>query len=506
MKVRDHAPIEIVNFKGLYQRGDPENTPSDYFQRANNVQCVGNNIGSRDGFEPSQDVTVPLEDVRRIYNYPTQTANTLLVLTYDGTNGNIYHVVDESTVYLVLGPKAGMVDFAFVPYAGHAYISPFMSFQTGDLNIQKGMQNEFLYVYLGAGATARKAAGAAPAGNLVIANGAAGYTDAGFHIFGVVGETDSGFLSQPVYLTGATTVNTNSVSFGSVPAFVGAQWTKRHIVATKVIPSYNGNPEGYQLFFIPDATINDNTTAFLNNVSFFDADLEEDASHLLDNLSEIPAGACLWLYHDRLCLATTYNDISLIYVSAPGEPEAISEIDGQIIVPLDGNPITNGAELRDVMYVFKRSRTTSYTDNGEEPSNWPDSGVDPSLGTCVHGLATVLDSGSSSIDYLIVATFAGIVLFNGRYILPELTYYIEDFWKKLNRLEYRNIQIVNCPTKKTIYCVTPDGQVLTGNYANGMDPKNIRWLPTSWYTFVRCIAIVNIDDIIIGAEQIENLP
>lgn len=498
--VRGHEPIDLSNLKGLWSRGDVTNTPLDHMSDCNNIQFIGNNFATRDGIEVSQTVAAPLEDVFRVYNYPTETANTTLVLTYDGTTGNIYHVVSASTIYLIL-TKIGMTDFAFVPYAGRAYISPFVTVTTGDLNQQKGMQSEFLYVYLGAGAIARKAAGTTPAGALTITSGAAGATDPGFKVFAVVGESDSGFLSEPYAFATFTTLKSSSVSFGTVPVLVGAQWTKRHIVASITIPSYNGDNTGYPLYFIPLATINNNTDLFLNNQSWFDADLLEDASHLVDNYAEIPAGAALWLYHDRLCLSTTYDDISLIYVSAPGEPEAISEIDGLIIVPLDGNPITNGAELRDVMYVMKRSRTVSYVDNGEAPSSWSITAIDNALGTSVHGIATVLDSGNSNADFLIVCTFAGIILFNGRYILPELSWKIEEFWKDQDRNQYRKIQIVNCPTRKTIYCVLPDSRLLFGNYQNGMDPKNIKWSPSSWFTVVNCVAIVNIDEIVIGCEN-----
>jgi hypothetical protein len=504
MTVRGHEPINLSNLKGLWDRGDKDNTPLDHMQNADNIEFIGESFRTRPGLGISQTVAVPLVNVARIYNYPTSTANTKLVLTYDGTNGDIYHVVDAATVYHILGPIAGMEDFAFVPYAGRAYISPFKSFTTGDLNIQKGLDNEFLYVYLGAGATARKAAGSTPAGTLTIANGAAGHTDAGLHSFGVVGESDSGFLSEVFAINTFTTLSTNSVSFGTVPVLVGAQWTKRHIVATKKIVNYNGDSSGYPFFFIPGATINDNVTAFLNNVSFFDQDLLEDASHLIDNFAEIPAGAALWFYHERLCLATTFDDISLIMISAPGEPEAISEIDGIINVAPDGNPITNGAELRDIMYVFKRSKTVSYTDNEEEPSNWPLSSIDPGLGTPVHGLGTVLDSGNANVDSLIVATYAGLTLFNGRYILPELSFKLEAFWKAQDRNEYRLIQIVNCPTRKSIYVVLPDSSVLIGNYSNGLDPINIRWSVYKFFTQVRCIAIVNIDEIIIGCQHPEN--
>jgi len=500
MSVRSHEPIVFENIKGLWDRGDVENTPLDHYADCNNLINIGNNVTVRPGVGLHQSVAVPLEDVRRMYNYPTPTGNTLIVLVVNTLGvGEIYHVVSPTTVFGPILSIAGMTDFAFVPYAGRAYISPFSSFVTGDLNIEKGLQNEFLYVYMGDGTPARVAAGSTPAGTLTIANGAAGHTDAGFHIFAVVGETNSGFLSEPFAMNTFTTVANQSVSFGTVPVLVGAQWVKRHIVATKVIPTYNGDNTGYQFFFIPDAIINNNTDTFLNNISFFDADLLEDASHLLDNFATIPAGACLWLYHDRLCLATTFDDISLIYVSAPGEPEAISEIDGQIIVSLDGNPITNGGELRDIMYVFKRARTVSYTDTGEEPANWPDSPIDAALGTCVHGIATVLDSGNASVDFFIICTYAGVILFNGRYILPELSFKIQQRWKDLDRNEYRKIQIMNAPVQKWIMVVLPTGTILVADWNNGMDPKNVRWYPWSLNIPVNCLAIVNIDQIIIGS-------
>lgn len=500
MALRSHQPVVIENFKGLFQRGDPDECPIDHFTNAQNLQHIGNSITPRPGIGISQDVAAPILDIRRIYNYPTQTANTLIMLAINASTGDgeIYHFVNPTTVFLVL-TIAGMTDFAFIPYAGRGYISPFDTFITGDINIQKGLQNEFLYVYAGDGTNARPAAGATPAGTLTIANGAAGHTDPGRHVFGVVGETDSGFLSEPVALNSFVTSAAQSVSFGTVPIFSGAQWIKRHIVASHVIPSFNGDLTGYQLFFFADGEIPNNTDTFLNNVSFFDADLFDDASHLFDNFQTMPAGAALSIYHDRLCLSTTFNDISIVMVSAQGEPEAISEIDGLIIVPLDGNPITNHQELRDVFYVFKRAKTVSYVDNGEEPSSWPLTVVDNALGCPVHGIATVLDSGAASVDFLIVTTFAGIMIFNGRYIIPELSWKIQDLWFDQDRDAFKDIQIVNAPIQKWILIVLPDGRLLCGDYSNGMDPKNIRWEPWPFLMKINSIAIWNINTIIIGS-------
>jgi hypothetical protein len=500
--MRDHRPLTIDKFGGDFDRND-ESCPVDHFENSENLRFIGDNVTVRPGVDISQTVAAPLENVKRIFNYPTQTANTTLVLTYDGTTGKIYHVINASTVFLIL-TIVGMEDFAFVPYAGRAYITPFKNFVTGDLNIQKGMQSQFLYVYDGLGVTAaRKAAGLAPVGTLTIANGAAGHTDPGFKIFGVVFESDTGWLSPPAAFATFNTAAGSSVSFGTVPVgAIGQNIVKRHIVSTINITGYNGNLEGYQFFFIPNGTINNNVDLFLNNVSFFDGELLEDASHLLDNYAEIPAGCALSIYHDRLCLSTTFNDISLILVSNEGEPEAINQLTGLIIVPLDGNPITNHAELRDILYVFKRTRCIGYIDNGDEPSTWKFTVVDNALGAMVHSIATVLDSGSSTVDYLIIANYSGVYIFNGRFSGPlELSWKIAGFWDNLDRDNFRKIQIVIEPIRKLVLMCLPDGTVCVGDYNYGMDHKNIRWHKKwSFNVTVNCLAIVNIDEIIIGAD------
>lgn len=502
MSVRDHEATVIDTFNGLWDKGDDEAVPSDHFSACENLDSFGSAVGTRFGIDKHQNVVAPLGNVVRVYNYITQDKNTLLVLTYDGTDGKLYHVVDATTVFGPILSIAGMEDFAFVPIAGRAFISPFKTFTAGNIKFQKGMQNQFIYVYDGTGSAARKAAGTGIASAaIVIANGATGHTDDGFHLFGIVGETDTGYLSPIFGIAGFTTSPNNSVSFSNVSVITGSFWTKRHIVGTKVIQDYNGDTLGYTFYFIPNATIGNNVATTLANISFFDQDLLEDASHLNDNFSEIPAGAALTIYHNRLIIMATYNDISIALVSAEGEPEAISQLDGFLVVPLDGNPLTNGQELRDLLYLTKRNRTVAYVDNDDAPSNWPMSIVDQALGAPVHGIGTVIDSGGASTDYLIVATFLGICLFNGRYILPELSWKIDNFWQNQDRNNFNYIQLLNDPIKKRIYCCLPDRRLLVGDYQNGMDPKQIKWWPWRFEVQVNTIALVNINDLIIGAES-----
>ena len=500
---RDHTGIVLNRFNGLWDRGDEDTVPPDHFTDCLDIDFVAEStFRTRPGIAISQDVLVPLANVKRIYNYPTQSANTLIVLTYDDIAGagSIYHVVNPTTVFGPLLTIVGMIDFAFVPFAGRAYISPFGDYANGDLTFQKGLANEFLYVYAGDGTPARKAAGAGLSGSMTVANGAAGFTDPGLHVFGLVSQTVSGYNSPPALLTSFTTAPLNSVSFGSIPTSGDPNVVKRLLVATKVIPTFNGDLTGYQFFFVPNAIINNNTSTALNDISFYDSELLADASALLNNYTEIPAGAVLNSYHDRLCLSATATDISLMLVSQPGEPEAISQLTGLIVVPLDGNPITNATEMRDILYIFKRSKTVSYPDNGGDPSSWPIGLIDSALGTSVHGIATVLDSGSTSVDYLIVCTYQGISQFNGKYVVPELSWKIENFWKQLDRNLFGNIQIINAPIQKEILAVLPNRLLLVGNYANGMDTKNIRWAPWMIRTGVNTVAIYDIDEIILGAD------
>lgn len=501
--MRDHDSKNISKFNGLYKRGHPDDTPEDHFQGSNNMRHLGENIVTREGITISQDINAitPLQNVRRIYNYPMLTQNSLLVLSYDPntSTGTISHVVNSTTQYTVLS-TTGMTDFAFVPFGGRAYISPFGTFDNNGENVEKGLQNEFLYVYKGDGVAARKAAGASIGAGMTAATGAVGHTDAGLHVYGVVSETDTGYLSPPGSLLSFTNTSTNSVSFGTIPTSGDPHVVRRHIVASKAIVGFNGDLEGYDLFFIPGATINDNTTTFLNNVSFYDQDLLEDASHLFDNYTEIPAGAFLTLYHGRLVLGATYADFNLVLVSALGEPEAINQIDGILATQPNGFPVSNAAEFRDVLYVFRPNSTMSFTDNGDEPSSWPEIEVDGALGTRPHGIGKFLNSTTQSVDYLIVATYQGVSIFNGGYSTPELSWKIEALWKSYNRNLFGNVEVNVNTVKKRIYIVTPERYLLVAFFQKGMNPKEIQWEPWTFVQPLNTLCVTERDKDILGSD------
>src|SRR6185295_4073525 len=279
--LRDHDPIVIEQFGGLWARGDAESAPSDHFIIADNVQYFNSGVETRDALDVYQTVASPLTKVKRIYNYVMQTGQSLLVLT---EGGKIYHVTNATTVLGPILTIPAMEDFGFVAIAGRAYITPFKSYVNSQgVNYELGIQNEFIYVYKGDGTLARKAGGNKPVGGPLVASlGADGLTDIAIHLFAVVYETDTGYLTAlgPDTFALLDLPGDKKVSLSNIPISPDSFVKKRHIVATKGILEFNGDQIGYQFFLVPSAVINDNTTTTLE-FEFFDSDLVSDASHLI---------------------------------------------------------------------------------------------------------------------------------------------------------------------------------------------------------------------------------
>jgi len=497
--LRDHPPIVIEEFNGYWNRGGEEAVPLDHFDDCDNIQYIESGFKTRDGI----NTFVAQNNIVRMYNYKMQNAESLIMLD---SSGNMHHaLLDGSlTVHTNILQIAAMDDFGFVAIAGRAYINPFENYLDSDGKTrQRGISGESLYVYFGAGVAARTAAGGPPSGaSITVVEGAgAGFYELGFHLFGFLFETDSGFLTAlgPETFTGFTvTDETKELDLSGIFAG-GATVVARHIIATKTIINYNGDQDGFQFFFVPNGKINDNVTTTIS-ISAYDIDLLTDASHLIDNFTTIPAGVGLTTYNSRLVTSCFFTDISLARLSAPGEPEAINQVDGLIIVPLDGLPITEVQEYRDVLYLFKQTRTWGSVDNGDAPATWAGpTVVDQGMGAPVHGIGEVLDSGGVNVEMLLIADFSGLLMFNGAYGRPELTWKIRDFWLAFDRDAFNNIQIMNDTILQVLYVTLPDMRMLIGDYSRGLDAKNIRFSPWQFDVKANTIALIETNSLVIGS-------
>lgn len=487
--MRGHTPIVIEEFNGLWKRGNADSVPLDHFSDCNNVQYVQSGFKWRDGI----DTYLPVDDVKRVYTYVKQTGYAIILL--DGS-GNFIDSDFPAVPFLTI-PSA--TDFGFVSYAGHAYITPC----DGDT----GLDNEFTYIYLGAGVAARKAAGAKPTnadGALAVANSAtAGSVEPGIHVFAVVYETDTGFLTAigPDTLPTLNAVGSKKAALSNIPVSPNAYVTKRHIIATKAISPtfYTGDTRGYQFFFVPDGDIADNTTTTID-VSFFDSELLQDASYLLDMFEEIPAFAGLGIYHNRMVGWAEHDNESVIRISAPGEPEAFNQVDGLVTFPLDGFPVTNVQEFRDVMYAFKQSKTNAWTDNGDVPSSWPMTVLDQGFGAGLHSIGKILDSEGVNVDCLMIGNFSGLYLFEGTYQPQPITWKIEDLWIAYPKSTFNKIEMKVDSILKRIYIVLADGTMLLADYNNGLDPKNIRFSPWTFDPNITSICFVDVNTLVLASD------
>jgi hypothetical protein len=520
MAVRDHEPFVIEDFGGLWVRGDAESVPSDHFVQADNIQYIHSGFETRDGLDKYQTTGVPLGKILRIYNYTMQTGQSILILT---EGGKIYHMVGTNTIYGPILTIPTMEDFGFVAYAGRAYITPFKTYiDSQGVNYELGLKNEYVYVYKGDGNPARKAAGNAPSvpGTPLVASlGTASTgpaTDAGLHLIAVVYETDTGHYTAlgPEVFASLDFSGAHNILVSNIPVSSDSWIKKRHLVSTKWIPEFNGDQKGYQFFFIPEGNI-DNNVDTTKEVHYFDADLLEDASYLIDNFSGIPAGVNLTIYHSRLVIVgefgtdETLKDLpvgvtdnrSLARLSAAGEPEAISKIDGLIIAPLDGSPLTNAKEIRDILYLFKKAHVYAYSDDGNEPAEWKEEATDQAMGTSVHGIMTVLDSGGVNVDFLVVADVSGLVLFNGTFARPELSWKIENLWRSIDKNAFRFVQVISDPHTKRIWITLPEptrNVLIYADYGNGLDSKGIRWAKWIFDAKISSLCFLEPGSIIIG--------
>lgn len=497
--MRDHQPINLTQFNGLWSRGNPEETPLDHFSDCENLAYVGTaTFKVRDGIGQSQDVAAPLGSILRKYNYPTQQGNTLLVLI---EGGSIYHVVNTNTIYGPILTIGAMTDFACAIYGGRAYITPFTTEVQGQINQERGLNNDFLYVYLGLGNPAHVAGGTPPSAVLNVTNGNAGNMDPGIKIFGYVYQTDTGYQTAPGGLVAFSCTQSTAVDLSNILDSTDSFATEKLIVASTSITDYNGDVNGYTLYLVPGATVPQGVTT-LNDVSFFDADLTDDVSQLFNNFTNPPAGVSLTVYNAKLVLTTPYDNPSVAYVSLAGQPEAFDQVQGLLQIPADGNYITNCGQLTGALYVFKRGKTFGYIDNQGSPATWQLNNIDNSLGCGVHGIASVLDTSSANVDALLIATYRGIIYFNGIYNVPELTWKVKALWDTQTLLtNFRNIQLINDVVGQVVYCLLTDGSMLYGEYSNGFDPKNIRWSPWSFPVKVNTITLININDLILGTNQ-----
>lgn len=461
----EYQPYLIRKFKGLWDRGTNDSCPPDHFQDCLNMQFTDNGVKTRDGLEQ----TLASGNVLRTHSYKRiGEASRDLILK---AGGNLY---DSTNLGVPILTIAAMTDFSAINVYNRIYISPH--------NGIKGLPGEKVYVW--DGTTIRAAAGIAPTGAFTAVNSATtGIVEAGTHLFAVVYETASGFLTKPGPVTFPFVVadGTKKVDLSIPNGPAGT--VRKHVIATRAIADYNGNQFGQEWFFVPNGTIHNNSDLPLT-VNFYDSELSADALYLFYILTELPSCLVLFTYKGRLGMANFDENQFLVRLSTKNEPEVFDEADSAMIIgPEDGLGITNAVEHRDLLGFTKSLMSYVTSDNGDSPNTWDPISLDPGIGTEVHGISSILDKSGTSTDVFFIASRGGLILFNGSFQVPELSWKIEALWKRINQANFHKVQVAYDSINKYIYVLVPldaatdPSHILFADCSDGLDYKKIQWSP-----------------------------
>jgi hypothetical protein len=479
--IQDHSPIPIDKFLGLFGIDEfDDSVPGNYFIDELNTITKGDRLATRDGVE-IDIVTSPIKKFV-IYRRQSEAARILALIgesVHDLTTGvNIY-------------TASGMTDFAVGFYNNRAFISPH--------NGVTGLPGAFIQVYNGVGVT-RSAGGLPPsAGFVIVQSVTAGVIEKGKRLFAWVFETDSGFVTGPnaevvLELDGEHAVDISNIPIG--PSGTAA----RRLIASRAIQDYNGNPLAYEMFFVPDGRIPNNTVTVLNGISFYDVDLQLSADYVYDQLETLPAVLFICTYGKRMCYGAPNFDRNSVWISDPLEPERIHSSAGFVTFdPFETEGVKDGTEFRDNLFICKRDKTYTARDNGYEPSTWRPVTLDSAIGCDVNGIARYYDATGSRVEFFTVSSPIGLFRFNGTYEDVPVSRNFKNFWDRINPTYMNKCVTLIDQSKNLLYMTVPlEGEIspthlFVCNFENGFQFNSVKWHMWQFPFEPTCIGIDKLD-------------
>lgn len=326
-----------------------------------------------------------------------------------------------------------------------------------------------------------------------------GKLELGYHVVGIVYESDSGFLTKPGPENNLSAIRITqkfrALKIEGIPATLPTGMAKTKVVMSKFITrrNYSGNPDPqqYEMFFVPEAfggEIPEGRTSTVVNI--FDADLVNSADYLLDNLSEIPAGVTIFgTSKGRMLIGGEFDSPTTLRGSKGGEPEAVSATDGFVICDPISGEIRNVWEYRDTIYVQKSHATLITQDDNVVLSQWTINVIDRSRGAECHSVGVINGSVTSVDDAIIVCNASGIYAFNGAYPELPLTWKIKEFWDSgsIDVEKFYRCEIAVDPVEKSfLVCFQSDiavsetgldevDQLLYCDFSAGLNWRDVKW-------------------------------
>lgn len=486
--MRDQDPIKIDDIRGMWTRDDIP--PLGYGHAFSDVRFDNKAVFTRESIDRSFDLSViGWAAGDKIHGYwpfrPSSAPSTpryiVLMQNFGGTNGRLFDTGSATPLVPILSVGT-MTRVSIVVLFDRVYISV-------------PIAAEFVYVYdPSIMAVARKIGGTAPTTAPTAAIGAAGNCEPGLHLVTCIFETNTGFLTKPSRSAGISVSTSITVPAGT-PSIVSltniplgpAGTVKRHILFTRVLPHYDGNPENYRYYLA--ATIADNVTT-IYSLSVFDSQLVQEMTYLYSIKEEMESGTCLAIHNGSLLVVGPRDDIYLMRVSNNGEPEAFSASNGFCIIGKgDGGRNQNAKSFGGNIYVWKGRRTYAVQPSAGAPNTWSVFNIDIGKGCGPDGVGEIVDAASGvNQEGLFVASLDGLWFFNGTYAEQPLSWPIEPNWGTDAATRFSNHYLVVDPiTTRVFICLgsrfanTNQANVYECDYSDGLTYDKVKW--SRWLGF-----------------------
>lgn len=478
MSKRDHDPVTIDEFRGLYARSDVSVPPLGYMSKALNVvysnpgrhiedtNLINSSVRVRENFEALGTLqAVPV----RFYIYKKSSGYRIIFM--DET-GNIYDSV-SGTIIKTFASSA--TDFHGITINDRFYFTPH--------DRVTGVTGEVIWVYdPDLAATARKAGGDPATGTFTVAASVVnGNIEPGIHVMAISFVTNTGFRTKPALHTTFTAPTPRKKVSATVIPLGPAGTVERLIWMSHVVTIYDGNIAGVPLFLAYKIE-NNTATTLLDTIDLFDTQLISSADPYAEALHEIPAGTYLTNFDGRLVVCGNKASPHTLYISNPNEPENIDAVDGlRECMRGDGVGVKTTRAIQGNLIFWKSNKTGILRPNGDTPVDWPLEIIDSALGAEVYSVSEIIDSDGMFYGVYLVANKLGVHIFNGTYpdVLNPITRSIESLWKCACVTEnLEKIRVVVDPLSFRVYVLVPYEQTThwyMGDFSRGLNHDTIKW-------------------------------
>jgi hypothetical protein len=485
MSKRDHPAIVLDIIKGLFARRGVLLPPNGYLVDATNLQFnplptgvesifTNQILRSRESFILEATLTGALTGYRKFHFY----------------NGRILYSIDSGILKdFTAGTTIATTGGAGSHHRGLTLNGRFYFTPVTTGGGYTGSSGEFIYVYdPSLSATARKIAGTKPGAGMLAAAGAAGVIEPGKHVYAVSFITNTGFITKPGSHVALVTAAASTKTALTVIPTGGSFVVKRRLWMSKVVREHDGNLTTVPLFFIGDINDNVTTTATLDA---YDSQLISSADPYMDLLEEVPAGAFLTMFDDRLVSCGESANPYIVRISNQNEPEAFDSVDGLREINKYDNAafggVTTTRSLRGNLHCWKVDRTYVLKPNGLIPAEWEIEIIDTTLGASPESISEILGDSNPYNDLLLVGNPSGLYLYDGGYTnqLFPLSYNIEPLWRSNARdpLDYNTgMKIRIDPQNFRLYAIMPqylhssaESGIFYGDFSDGLSYDKIKW-------------------------------